>query len=139
VFPPGLCSTVHQRKCSPGTTDTAGTSVSLGQGDHICTRHTRRRSQSIQVRHRDIARQMAGDIQRRAGRSRDGQFADDGDFVGIDAFLPDDDASAVEGVLAIISMGVDASTQRAPRSAAAARPAITPLRPVHSHAATVFR
>ncbi|RWA20241.1 hypothetical protein MELE44368_18765 [Mycolicibacterium elephantis DSM 44368] len=40
---------------------------------------------------------------------------------------------------AITSIGVDAPMYLAPCSAAAARPAMTPLRPVQSHAATVFR
>jgi len=39
---------------------------------------------------------------------------------------------------AMISIGVDASTHLAPCNAAAARLAMMPLQPVHSHAATAF-
>ena len=65
---------VHKCKRCAGAPDPAGASIPVSQFDYFTNRHTRRGSQRVQVGHRDIAWQMAGDVQRRAGRSRDGQL-----------------------------------------------------------------
>jgi hypothetical protein len=50
------------------------------------------------VRHRNIAGKVAGYIQRRAGRCRDGQLPDGGDLFGRNSFFMDDDAFAATRV-----------------------------------------
>ena len=60
------------------------------------------------------------------------------DLVGVDPLVAHDDARRRTTCCQIISIGVDASTHSAPCRAAAARPAMTPRRPDHSQAPTVF-
>ena len=76
-----LSPAVHQCKRYPSAPDTASTPILVGQGDHLVECHTRRSGQRIEMWHRDVAGQMAGDVQCRTGRCRDGQLTDEGNFV----------------------------------------------------------
>jgi hypothetical protein len=132
----GLCAAVHQVQREGAAAPATGVAIAVAQRKHVDCLDAGRPRERIEMAHCEVAMEVTREVAVRAG------------FVTAIPSIRTSSSSLISSSRARIprggrvagvmsSMGVPAWTQRAPWSAAAARPATMPRRPDHSQAPTV--